>query len=143
MSDLGETRTESELHKQGAEMVRSMFTMPSATGEPTQGNTFYNNLERHSHIKNETMLYMVLNGTIYDVANAYKAGFLQNRVDLLQSIVGGWNIHVLQSMISMDRGGRKEAVEVLKAVAMERQALLEAGKGSRLAGLKQALVGHK
>ena len=140
-----ETRTETELHKKGSDMVESMFVMPGQPNDRQVGTTFYNNLERHTRVKEEHKLYGVLLGTIGDLTNVYRAGGLKNRVDLCETITDGWMIHLYQSNISDDGKGRTEAVDVLKAIALERQATLEAlgNKGSRLAGFKQALTGKK
>lgn len=158
-----ETRTESELHKKGAEMVSSVFVMPGLETDPQKGTSFYNNLERHTRVKEENKLYGVLLGTMGDLTNAYRTVIqeftevngartltgmhrqLNNRIDLCEIIERGWMIHLYQSNISDEGKGRTEAVDVLKAIALERQATLEAlgNKGSRLAGLKQALIGKK
>ena len=150
-----ETRIETELHKKGADMVESMFVMPGLPTDPQTGTSFYNNLERHTRVKEEHKLYGVLLGTIGDLTNAYRTEYtdgqgmkhrlLNNRVDLCELISRGWMIHLYQSNISDEGKGRTEAVDVLKAIALERQATLEAlgNKGSRLAGLKQALTGKK
>ena len=150
-----ETRVETELHKKGADMVQSMFVMPGLKTDPQTGTSFYNNLERHTRVREEHKLYGVLLGTIGDLTNAYRTvlvdqngvehRLLNNRIDLCEIISRGWMIHLYQSNISDEGKGRTEAVDVLKAIALERQATLEAlgNKGSRLSGLKQALTGHK
>jgi hypothetical protein len=137
----GEQPVETELRKKAGDMVESMFTMPGLAQDPVQGNSYYNNLERHTRVRPEHLLYSVLLGTLVDLPTAYQNENLKSRVDLAKVMWGRTMTHLYQANISMNGEGRKEGVQVITAVASDRHDL--ATKGSRLAGLRQALTGKK
>src|ERR1700746_3090797 len=90
----GEAPIESELRKKAADMVESMFTMPGIISDPVQGNSYYNNLERHTRVHPEHLLYSVLLGTIVDLPTAYQNKMLKNRVDLAKVLWGRTMTHL-------------------------------------------------